>query len=39
MLSALSLAEAAVFERALEQCLAALAEPGIEGLRLGPPTS
>ena len=38
MLSALSLAEAAVFERALEQCLAALAEPGVEGLRLDPPT-
>ena len=31
MLSALSLAEAAVFERALEQCLAALAEPGVDG--------
>src|SRR3954454_14527873 len=34
MLSALSLAEAAVFERALEQCLAALAEPGAKGPRL-----
>ncbi len=37
MLSALSLAEAAVFERALEQCLAALAEPGVERLRLEDP--
>jgi DNA-binding MarR family transcriptional regulator len=36
MLSALSLAEAAVFERALEQCLAALAEPGAKGPRLAP---
>ena len=34
MLSALSLAEAAVFERALEQCLAALAEPGVTRPRL-----
>ena len=38
MLSALSLAEAAVFERALEQCLAALAGPGVEGSRLEPPS-
>jgi DNA-binding MarR family transcriptional regulator len=37
MLSALSLAEAAVFERALEQCLAALAEPAVKGPRLAPP--
>jgi DNA-binding MarR family transcriptional regulator len=34
MLSALSYAEAVLFERALEQCLAALAEPGAQGLRL-----
>src|SRR4051794_11362899 len=34
MLSALSYAEAVLFERALEQCLAALAEPGGQGLRL-----
>ena len=34
MLSALTYAEAVVFERALEQCLAALAEPGAQGLRL-----
>jgi DNA-binding MarR family transcriptional regulator len=34
MLSALTYAEAVLFERALEQCLAALAEPGAQGLRL-----
>ena len=34
MLSAISYAEAVVFERALEQCLAALAQPGAQGLRL-----
>ena len=34
MLSALTYAEAVVFERALEQCLAVLAEPGAQGLRL-----
>src|SRR3954447_16387593 len=34
MLSALTYAEAVVFERALEQCLAALAKPGAQGLRL-----
>src|SRR3954466_12941887 len=34
MLSALTYAEAVVFERALEQCLAALAGPGAQGLRL-----
>jgi DNA-binding MarR family transcriptional regulator len=36
MLSALTYAEAAVFERALEQCLAALAEPVVKGLRSEP---
>src|SRR3954453_3398813 len=34
MLSALTYAEAVLFERSLEQCLAALAEAGAQGLRL-----
>ena len=34
MLSALTYAEAVLFERALEQCLVALAEPGAQGVRL-----